>query len=122
MVKKRGDLFFRIGHLGLYYKNGALLEEVTEPGVHWAQPFVTDFVQIKVVPETEVMRPLVCTTRDGVRNVFRDVQVISSLRKDQVLDLVRRFSPKLKVILVYDRVSEAIQVFCANHSIDEVLQ
>ena len=73
-----------------------------------------------MTPETKVMSPLICTTRDGVRNIFRDVQVISSLDVDKVLQLVRRFSPKLKKILVYDRVAEAIQVFCANHSIDEV--
>ena len=46
-------------------------------GVHWSQPFVTSMVQLKVIPETKVMNPLVCTTRDGVRNVFRDVQVIN---------------------------------------------
>ena len=93
------------------------------------------------------MDPMVCTTRDGVRNVFRDVQVmkksslfsctplcksnpifcptsfskvITSIEEDQVLVLVRQFTTDLKTILVYDRVREAIQYFCANNSIDEV--
>ena len=76
---------------------------------------------LQVTPETKMLNPLICTTRDGVRNIFRDIQVISSLDPGQVLDLVRRYTPKMKHILVYDRVEEAIQLFCANHSIDEVI-
>jgi len=34
--------------------------------------------------------------------------------------LVREFGVHLKEILVYERVAEALQVFCANHSIDDV--
>ena len=45
-------------------------------GIHWLQPFVTTMVQIRLTPETKMMNPLICTTRDGVRNVFRDVQVV----------------------------------------------
>jgi hypothetical protein len=36
---------------------------------------VTDVVEVRVTAETKTMEPMVCTTRDGVRNVFRDVQV-----------------------------------------------
>lgn len=108
------------GHVGVYYKYGALMKEMSGPGVHWMQPFVTSIVQIKVTPETKVLNPMVCTTRDGVRNVFRDVQVITSVEEDHVWSLVKRFSADLKTILVYDRVRESIQRFCANNSIDEV--
>jgi hypothetical protein len=34
--------------------------------------------------------------------------------------LVRQFGIHLKNLLIYDRVSEAVQNFCANHTIDEV--
>jgi hypothetical protein len=51
------------------------MDDVTQPGIHWMQPFVTEIVSLRLTPETEIMNPMVCTTRDGVRNVFRDVQV-----------------------------------------------
>ena len=38
----------------------------------------------------------------------------------QVIDLVRQYGTHLKNLLIYDRVVEAVQRFCANHSIDEV--
>ena len=75
------------------------------------------------------MNPMMCTTQDGVKNVFRDVQVISSIEKDQVrlmifgriskiscfecfkvLNLVRDYGVKMKEILVYERIVEAVQV------------
>lgn len=127
------------GHVGIYYKYGALMDQVTQPGVHWMQPFVTEVVALRVTPETKVMDPMVCTTRDGVRNVFRDVQVpvvfkihfcgfnihpqvISSLDPKFIHVLVKQFTHDLKYILVYDRVREAVQNFCANNSIDEVIK
>ena len=39
------------------------------------QPFVTEVVALRITPETKTLDPMICTTRDGVRNVFRDVQV-----------------------------------------------
>ena len=39
---------------------------------------------MEIRPQTKVMDPMVCTTRDGVKNVFRDIQVISSISKDKV--------------------------------------
>ena len=38
----------------------------------------------------------------------------------QVISLVRQYGTHLKNLLIYDRVVEAVQRFCANHSIDEV--
>jgi len=57
------------------FQNGALLDSLSGPGVHWLQPFVTDVVEVRITPETKTLDPMVCTTRDGVKNVFRDVQV-----------------------------------------------
>jgi len=110
----------REGYVGVYFKNGALLEDISQPGIHWMQPFVTEVVYIRVTPETMKLSPMICTTQDGVKNVFRDVQVITSIDEEQVYQLVKRFTSKLKYILIYDRVREAISEFCANNTIDEV--
>ncbi len=81
---------------------------------------MTRVEQVVVRPETHYLDPLVCTTRDGVRNVFRDVQVITSVAKEQVVPLVREFGVHMKEILVYERVTEMIQVFslCENTRVE----
>ena len=108
------------GSVGVYFKNGALLDDVSPPGLHWAQPFVTDVRQIRVRPESHRINPLICTTKDGVKNVFRDVEVISSIDPKRIVYLVQKFGVHMKTLLVYDRISEAIQLFCSNSSIDDV--
>ncbi len=77
------------GCVSVYFVNGALQDEYGEPGIRWARPFVTRVEEVKVRPETRFMEPMVCTTRDGVRNVFRDVQVITSISKQQVRCSIR---------------------------------
>ena len=64
------------------------------------------------------------TIRDGVSNVFKNVQIISSVDKDRVFDLVSKFGDNMKSILIYDRVAQVglISTFLTlidflNHSI-----
>jgi len=108
------------GNVALYYRNGALLPEYSGPGVHTCAPFVTTVHQVTVRPETKYLDPMKCTTRDGVSNVFKNVQIISSVDIDRVFDLVSKFGDNMKSILIYDRVAQGIQDYCANNSIDEV--
>ena len=49
------------------------------PRLHGAAPFVTRILQITVRPETKFLDPMKCTTKDGVSNIFKNVQVISSV-------------------------------------------
>merc|ERR1719208_42702 len=61
-----------------------------------------------------------CTTKDGVTNIFKNVQVISSVNSDRVFGLVSKFGDHMKKVLIYDRIAQGIQDYCANNSIDEV--
>ena len=80
------------GNVALYYRNGALLPDYSGPGVHTCTPFVTTVLQVRIVihrefpvvrvecqitvrPETKILDPMKCTTKDGVSNVFKNVQV-----------------------------------------------
>ena len=53
-------------------------------------------------------------------NIFKEVQVISSISRDKIFDLITMFGNDVKQILVYDRIIEGINSFCANNTIDEV--
>ena len=41
------------GHVGVYFRGGALLESTTEPGYHWMFPFVTNFENVQVTVQTD---------------------------------------------------------------------
>jgi hypothetical protein len=40
--------------------------------------------------------------------------------QSKVISLVRKFGKDFKGALIFDRISEELRLFCANHTIDEV--
>jgi len=108
------------GNVGVYYKNGALMEAVSFPGIHYMTPFIVRVVEIKVRPETETLAPMTSDTKDGIQNTFGEVQVITSLKMDKLIYLLKNYGPEFKKVLVLDRIKEELRIFCANSTIDEV--
>jgi regulator of protease activity HflC (stomatin/prohibitin superfamily) len=108
------------GSVGVYFRFGALMEAVTHPGMHYMLPFVTTMHQVQIRPRTDTLPPMAVITRDGIQNIFNDVQVISRVDVDKVVFMVQRFGVEFREALVYDRVKEELRIFCANHTIDDV--
>jgi len=108
------------GSVGIYYKFGALQDEVTHPGVHWKAPFVTNVEEVQVRPKTDTLNLMSTVTKDGITNTFNDVQVISKIDPKNLVKMVRTFGLQFRQALIFDRVKEELRIFCANHTIDEV--
>ena len=45
------------GYVGIYFRHGALRDKVTDPGVHFMVPFVDDYSEVMIRPETHMMDP-----------------------------------------------------------------
>ncbi len=41
------------GHVGVYFRGGALLPGTTEPGYNWMIPFITSFENVQVTVQTD---------------------------------------------------------------------
>ena len=126
------------GNVGVYYKNGALMDEVAFPGlkfdlilnlfkihvkfpgIHYMTPFITDVVEITIRPETDSLDSLSSITKDGIQNTFNDVQVITSIKMTKLVYMLKNYGPNFKKALVFDRIKEELRIFCANSTIDEV--
>merc|ERR1712038_959757 len=108
------------GNVGIYFKHGALQERVTEPGVHFMMPFVEDYREVRVRPETFTMEPIKAITKDGIENTFREITAITTIKKDKIITMTKQFGVDFKNVLVFDRIKENLRIFCANHTINEV--
>lgn len=108
------------GNVGIYYKYGALLDRVSEPGVHFLQPFVETYKEVMIRPETQRMPPVLAISKDGIENTFREITAITKVRRDKLVYMLKTFGPEFKDSLVFDRIKEDLRKFCANHTIDEV--
>ena len=63
------------GKVGIYIKNGALLDAYTNPGVNTMAPWVTVVKEVGVRPQTDVLEPIKTVTKDSILITFADVQV-----------------------------------------------
>jgi len=108
------------GNVGIYYRYGALLDRITEPGVHFLQPGVEEFKEIQIRPETKQLEPVLSITKDGIENTFKEITIITTIKKDKLFFLVKRYGVEFKQTLVYDRIKQHLREFCANNTIDDV--
>jgi len=108
------------GTVGIYFVGGALKDKVTQPGIHFCMPFITNIERIQIRPRTDRLPPISTVTKDGIANTFRDVQVISDVQAGKVVPLVKKYGLEFHETLVFDRIYEEIRIFCAEHTIDEV--
>lgn len=108
------------GNVGIYFVQGALSEEVAQPGKHYAMPFITEVQEITTRPVTSNLKPIKTITRDGIVNNFKGIQVISSVNQRNVIDLIKNYGTEFRDALIFDRVAEELRIICANHTIDEI--
>jgi len=108
------------GHVGVYYKFGALQDKVTDPGVHIMQPFVSTYKSILIRPEETIMGDVHAVTKDGIQIEFDGISVLSRTKKEKVVDMIKAFGMDFKKVLIYDRIKEDLRIFCADKTIDDV--
>ena len=108
------------GHQGVYFKYGALLDEVAGPGLHFKQAFVTKARSVVIRPEEVTMSDVQAITRDGIEINFDHISVLSRTNASHVLKLIKTFGIEFKQVLIYDRIKEDLQIFCANKTVDEI--
>ena len=74
----------REGHVGVYWRGGALLNEISEPGYHLKIPLITQFEEVQVTIQTDEVRHIPCGTSGGVLITFDKV----TLKCDEVVDII----------------------------------
>jgi len=108
------------GNVGVYYKHGALQDRTTGPGIHYMMPFLVDVEEIQIRPQTDTLSPITAVTKDGIQNTFIDVQVISRVKVDSLVPMIKKYGSNFREALITHRVIEELRKFCANHTIDDV--
>ncbi|CAN0929385.1 60S ribosomal protein L10a-1 [Linum grandiflorum] len=88
------------GHVGVYWRGGALLNTVTEPGFHVKLPLITQYEPVQVTLQTD--------------------QVVNRLRKDYVYDTLLNYGVQYDHTWIYDKIHHEINQFCSSHSLQQV--
>ncbi|KAM3203390.1 erlin-2-B [Capsicum annuum] len=108
------------GHVGVYWRGGALLSTITDPGFHLKLPFITQFEPIQVTLQTDLVRDIPCGTKGGVMINFEKIEVVNRLRKDHVYDTLLNYGVNYDNTWIYDKIHHEINQFCSAHSLQQV--
>lgn len=108
------------GHVGVYWRGGALLNTVSSPGFHLMLPFVTRYEPIQVTIQTDQVKDIPCGTKGGVMIFFDKIEVVNRLNRDYVYDTILNYGVSYDKTWIYDKVHHEINQFCSSHTLQEV--
>jgi len=108
------------GHVAVYYRGGALLDTIAQPGFHMMLPFITSHKIIQTTLQTDEVKNVPCGTSGGVMIYFDRIEVVNILSRSSVHDIVRNFTADYDKPLIFDKVHHELNQFCSSHSLQEV--
>ena len=108
------------GHIGVYYRGGALLKSTSNPGYHMMIPFITTFKPVQTTLQTDEVKNVPCGTSGGVMIYFDRIEVVNILSSSAVYDIVKNYTADYDKTLIYNKVHHELNQFCSVHSLQEV--
>jgi regulator of protease activity HflC (stomatin/prohibitin superfamily) len=108
------------GHVGVYYRGGALLTSTSSPGYHVMVPFITTFRSVQTTMQTDEVKNVPCGTSGGVMIYFDRIEVVNVLSASAVYDIVRNYTADYDKTLIFNKVHHELNQFCSVHNLQEV--
>lgn len=108
------------GYVGVYYRGGALLQYVSQPGFHMMIPFLTTVRTVQVTLQTDEVKNVPCGTSGGVMIYIDRIEVVNILRPDAVYETVKNYTADYDKTLIFNKVHHELNQFCSAHSLQEV--
>uniref|UniRef100_A0A2K5D478 Erlin n=1 Tax=Aotus nancymaae TaxID=37293 RepID=A0A2K5D478_AOTNA len=100
------------GHIGVYYRGGALLTSTSGPGFHLMLPFITSYKSVQVC-----LASVVC---GGVMIYFDRIEVVNFLVPNAVYDIVKNYTADYDKALIFNKIHHELNQFCSVHTLQEV--
>jgi len=108
------------GHVGVYYRGGALLNNTSQPGYHMMIPFITTYRSVQVTLQTDEVKNVPCGTSGGVMIYFDRIEVVNILSASSVFDIVKNYTADYDKTLIFNKVHHELNQFCSVHNLQEV--
>jgi len=108
------------GHVGVYYRGGALLRSVSEPGFHLMVPFITTVKSVQTTLQTDEIKNVPCGTSGGVLIYFDRIEVVNILTPSSVYDIVKNYTVDYDRALIFNKIHHEVNQFCSVHTLQEV--
>ena len=108
------------GHVGVYFRGGAIMQELTEPGFHFSFPLITEVHQIQISVQTDQVMNIPCGTSGGVVIEFEKIEVVNRLNKDYVYETIKNYTVEYDKIWIFDKIHHEINQFWSKNALQDV--
>jgi len=108
------------GHIGVYWRGGALMRHTAGPGLHWRVPLLDRYEEVQTTIQTDSVSEIPCGTSGGVVITFDKVEVVNRLRAELARETVANYTTRYDQPWIFDKVHHEINQFCSRHSLHEV--
>jgi regulator of protease activity HflC (stomatin/prohibitin superfamily) len=108
------------GHVGVYWRGGALLSTITKPGYHLKVPFLDTVQEVQVTIQTDKVTDIPCGTSGGVLLWIERVEVVNRLREEFVYETIKNYTVNYDKVWIFDKIHHEINQFCSKHTLQEV--
>lgn len=108
------------GHVGVYYRGGALLTSTSHAGFHLMIPFLTSVKSVQTTMQTDEVKNIPCGTSGGVVIYFDKIEVVNLLSPGSVHSIVRNFTADYDKTLIFNKIHHELNQFCSVHTLQEV--
>ncbi|XP_051831467.1 erlin-2 [Antechinus flavipes] len=108
------------GHIGVYYRGGALLTSTSGPGFHLMLPFITSYKSVQTTLQTDEVKNVPCGTSGGVMIYFDRIEVVNFLIPNAVYDIVKNYTADYDKALIFNKIHHELNQFCSVHTLQEV--
>jgi regulator of protease activity HflC (stomatin/prohibitin superfamily) len=90
------------GHVGVYWRGGALQKKITEPGFNFKFPYIDRFANIQVTMQTDSVINIPCGTSGGVTVYFEKIEVVNRLKKEYVYSTILNYGENYDKLWIYE--------------------
>ena len=104
IITLNGFHIIQEGHVGIYFRGGALLDTITEPGYHTKIPFFTTFENVQVTVQTDKVTEIPCGTAGGVVIYFEHIEVVNRLKKSMVHETIKNYTVNYDKTWIFDKI------------------
>lgn len=108
------------GSVGVYFRGGALLQEISNAGYRTMVPVITTMHQVQTTIQTDEIRNIPCGTSGGVMIYFDRIEVVNQLAEIAVYQIVKNYTTNYDKVLIFDKVHHELNQFCSSHTLQEV--
>ena len=92
------------GHVGVYYRGGAMLNTMSAPGFHMMIPLLTTYRSVQTTLQTDEVKNVPCGTSGGVMIYFDRIEVVNLLLSSAVHEIVKNYTADYDKPLIFDKV------------------